>query len=116
MEDTASTVAGKEGVESFDASMLFEPTVNVRLGTAYMKELSKELGNHPALIIAGYNAGESNVSRWLGKRGGLPLDLWVEDIPYGQTRKYTKRVLSTFWTYKWLYGSERVPDLSFELK
>jgi soluble lytic murein transglycosylase len=81
-----------------------------------MRDLGDKLGDHPALMIAGYNGGHGNVSRWLDERGDLPLDLWVEDIPYGQTRKYTKRVLSTFWTYNWLYSESRVPRLSFAVK
>jgi soluble lytic murein transglycosylase len=57
------------------------------------------------VTISGYNGGFGNVDRWLGARGKQPLDLWVEDIPFGQTRHYTKRVLTTMWIYRWLYGT-----------
>ncbi|MFP4600972.1 MAG: transglycosylase SLT domain-containing protein [Persicimonas sp.] len=115
MESTASGVAEDDGLSDFSADKLFDPAVNIRLGTGYIEELAGKLESHPALVIAGYNGGHSNVSRWLKERGDLPLDLWVEDIPYGQTRKYTKRVLSSFWTYSWLYGEDRVPRISFDL-
>ena len=76
-----------------------------------MKELGDTFQMHPAFIIAGYNGGAGNVNRWIKERGELPLDLWIEDIPYSQTRNYTKRVLGTFWIYHWLHGGERVPGL-----
>ncbi|MBA2665341.1 MAG: transglycosylase SLT domain-containing protein [Bradymonadaceae bacterium] len=116
MEPTAQSVARSDNFGTLATSQLFDPTINIRLGTGYMAELAGQLKGHPALIIAGYNGGYGNVSRWLGERGELPLDLWVEDIPFGQTRDYTKRVLASFWTYAYLYGENRVPKVAFELK
>ncbi len=116
MEPTAKNVARTDKFGELSSSQLFDPTINIRLGTGYMAELSGQLKGHPALIIAGYNGGHGNVSRWLNERGDLPLDLWVEDIPYGQTRDYTKRVLTSFWTYSFLYGERQVPEVPFSLK
>ena len=56
------------------------------------------------LAIAGYNAGEGAVDRWLGERGDLAMDEFMETIPYDETRNYTKRVLASYFTYSWLYG------------
>lgn len=113
MASTAEKTAQADGLSGFTAEQLFVPEVNIRLGTAYIAELGAQVDGHPALMIAGYNGGYTNVSRWLRERGDLPLDLWIEDIPYGQTRKYTKRVLASFWTYAWLYGEDRVPPVDF---
>ena len=115
MEGTAKSVASKDDFTVSSASQLFDAETNVRLGTAYMRELGEEFENHPAMIIAGYNAGAGNVRRWVEARGDLPLDLWIEDIPYGQTRNYTKRVLTSFWTYHYLYGKGRTPGLPMEI-
>lgn len=116
MEPTGRGAAKKDGLEGFTAAKLFDPETNIRLGTAYMQELSGQLERHPALIIAGYNGGYANVSRWLKDGAGkLELDLWVEDIPYGQTRNYTKRVLTSYWTYGWLYTEDKVPRLVYKL-
>lgn len=116
MPKTADMVAGKEGMGDVGPYELLEPDINVRLGTAYMKSLAGKGDGHPALIAAGYNGGWGNVSRWLRKRGELPLDLWIEDIPYGQTRHYAKMVLAYWWAYERLYDGTRVPELDFALK
>ena len=69
------------------------------------------------LAISSYNAGEGAVDRWLRERGELELDEFMETIPYDETRNYTKRVLSSFLTYAWLYDANRpVPELRFSLK
>ena len=112
---TAKGVARSEKLKDYSFDKLFEPATNIQLGTAYMRDLADRFEDQIPLIIAGYNGGHANIDRWLGERGELPLDLWVEDIPYGQTRKYTKRVLTSYWAYSWLYGAERVPAVSFEL-
>ena len=80
-----------------------------------MRQTVDAFGASPAMIIAGHNGGLGNVGRWVRERGGEPLDLWVESIPYGQTRNYTKRVLTSFWAYSWLTGEARVPALPFEV-
>ena len=112
---TARGVAKAEDLKDYTFDKLFEPKTNIQLGTAYMRDLADRFEDQIPLIIAGYNGGHANIDRWLGERGKLPLDLWVEDIPYGQTRKYTKRVLTSYWAYSWLYGPARVPAVSFDL-
>jgi len=67
------------------------------------------------LMIAGYNGGMGNVGRWLKEADSPDLDLMIEDIPFGQTRNYTKRVLLSFWVYSWLYGEGQVPRFSMTL-
>lgn len=86
---------------------LTHPETNIRLGAAYLAYLGKMFEVHPALIVPGYNAGGGAVNRWLKERGKMPLDMFIESIPYEQTRGYTKRVLATYATYKFLYGEER---------
>ena len=62
--------------------------------------------------IAAYNAGEGAVGRWLRDRGHLPVDEFLEEIPYEETRGYTKRVLASFFAYSWLYArKDRIPDV-----
>lgn len=115
IEDTARRTAASDGLSPFSFEQLYDPSVNIRLGSAYMANLGSQAQGHPALIMAGYNAGFGVVSRWIEESGELPLDLFVEDIPFGQTRHYVKRVLMSYWIYSYLYGDDRVPPISFEL-
>jgi soluble lytic murein transglycosylase len=90
---------------------------NVELGSRFLSFLLDRYGGLAPLTIASYNAGEGAVDRWLGERGEMELDEFLETIPYDETRNYTKRVLSSYLTYAWLYDAERpVPELRFSLK
>lgn len=115
IEDTARRTASNDGLTTFSFDQLFDPTINIRLGSAFMQSLASQADGHPALIMAGYNAGFAAVSQWLASADGLPLDLFIEDIPFGQTRNYTKRVLMSYWIYSYLYGQDRVPPIRFDL-
>lgn len=114
MEGTANDMAQLTGRGSVRASELFDPEINIELGTQFMRTLADRFDAHPALIFAGYNGGHGNVNSWLRARGDMPLDLWVEEIPYAQTRHYVKRVTMTWWVYHWLEG-DRLPTLDWDL-
>ncbi|MCK9464212.1 MAG: lytic transglycosylase domain-containing protein, partial [Proteobacteria bacterium] len=115
---TARSMAKRLKLEAkINGKTLRDPATNIRLGAAYLAYLDEEFDGHPALAIAGYNAGEGAVKKWLAAKPGQSLDMFVEGIPFSQTRGYAKRVLATFATYRFLYGGERsvvVPPLAFE--
>ncbi|WP_394753095.1 transglycosylase SLT domain-containing protein [Crenothrix sp.] len=73
---------------------LFNPDLNIRYGSYYYKQLLSQFDGHVALATAAYNAGPHRVIKWLPKGKALPIDLWVEYIPYKETRKYVASVLS----------------------
>ncbi len=95
--------------------VLLDPAKNVELGSRFLGFLWKRFNATPPLTIAGYNAGESAVEKWLGERGGLATDEFMETIPYDETRNYTKRVLASFFAYSWLYGDAPVPTVPLTL-
>ncbi len=105
MKATAGEVAARRGETDFDADELFEPSVNIRLGTDYLAELGETFPESPAAAIASYNAGPHIVAKWPG-RGELDEDEWIETIPYNQTEKYVKRVLRTRHAYDSLYDHD----------
>jgi soluble lytic murein transglycosylase len=100
-----------------DRAALRDPAINVTIGAREIGQLLAAYGGNPALAIAGYNAGEGAVGRWMRdpQRANLTLDEFIEAIPYDETRGYTKRVLSSYFTYLWLWSTgkpdERVPSL-----
>ncbi len=104
MPGTGRIYARKLGMKSFSTASLFQPETNVRLGTQYFKELIDRFGGaHYAL--AGYNAGEHRVARWLNEAPGLPADEFIDNIPFPETQNYVKRILGTAEDYRRLYGA-----------
>jgi len=79
-----------------------DPVSNVTVGAYFLGFLCTKSDKHFALVPPSYNAGEGATSRWLRERGDLPTDEWSETIPGDQARRYSKRVLASFFTYSFL--------------
>jgi soluble lytic murein transglycosylase len=103
MPATAAATAKRMGL-SFSASQIWDVSMNLRLGAHYLDMLHGRYNGNSALALAGYNAGEGNADKWLAARPDAPTDVYVESIPFRETRHYVKRVLSTYQTYRLLYG------------
>ncbi len=83
------------------AQSLSKAQVNLHLGIAHLNRLYKELKQHPLLIIASYNAGKKAVKRWLPKTSkAIPAEIWIEMVPYRETRKYLKHVVANYIIYQ----------------
>ena len=104
MEGTAGDMARRTGRGSVSNRELFDPAINIELGAAYLGYLSGLFDEHMAVAIPSYNAGQGNVNRWLRSRGDQSIDLWVENIPFTEARRYAKSVTIRVWAYTWLYG------------
>jgi soluble lytic murein transglycosylase len=88
---------------------LKEPEVAIAVGAHYLGLLVSRFGE-PALAVAAYNAGPAPVVAWASDRAGMPLDAWVESIPYRETRGYVKVVLAEWDVYRAVAG-EPTPRL-----
>ena len=117
MPSTAEGLAKEAGVK-LDPQRLYEPAFNLDLGMRYLGKLAARFGGDDGavpLAIASYNAGAGSVDRWLTERGSWDLDLFIEAIPFDETRKYTQSVLGRWHAYRWMYGegepADRVPTL-----
>ncbi|MCB9635345.1 MAG: transglycosylase SLT domain-containing protein [Sandaracinus sp.] len=99
---------------TIDARTLRRPEVNLAVGSRYMRSLRDRYATNPAVVPAAYNAGQGALDRWLRERGQLPLDEFVERIPYDETRRYTRRVLQTWSVYTWL-DEDRLLELAMAL-
>lgn len=80
---------------------LFVPATNVRLGAAYLRSLHDRFNGQTLVALAGYNAGPNAAARWMPTTT-LDPDIWVENIPYNETRAYVQRILWHTVVFKWL--------------
>lgn len=94
MPGTARLVARTLGMKRPRKSDILHVENNIRFGTHYLKTVMDRFDNNVALAAAAYNAGPSNVHRWLPKKSIMSADLWVETVPYGETRNYVQAVLA----------------------
>ena len=85
------------------AESLYDPDVNIAVSAGFISYLWKIFHGHVGFIVASYNAGEHRILRWMVERGDQEFDEWLEDVPIDQTRNYTKRVLSSYFAYSYLY-------------
>ena len=102
MPSTARMVARRNRLP-YDEAALTRPGFNITLGTLYLKGVLKRNKWNPVLAAASYNAGPNAVRKWRRKFRGLPIDEFVESIPYDETRGYVKRVISSYLIYRELY-------------
>ena len=84
---------------------LLQPEVNIALGSTYLGQLKQRLEDNPVLATAAYNAGPHRVDRWLPQRD-LDADVWVELVPFRETRRYVRRVMSYMVIYDKRLGRE----------
>ena len=80
---------------------LLKSDQNIRLGSAYLGKQLERYNGSPVLAAAAYNAGPHRVSRWLPKDKSEPANLWIERIPYTETRRYVRRVLAYATIFDW---------------
>jgi soluble lytic murein transglycosylase len=103
---TAKRMGGPLGLNP-DEEALKHPDVNVPIGCRYLAFLRGMFPDDPLLAIPGYNAGGNAPKKWLAERGAMDFDLWVERIPYEETRNYTKRVITSLAAYEFLYAKDK---------
>ncbi len=111
--ETAARVARDAKIDKEITADLLrkQGAVSIQLGGHLLGMLQKRYRSVP-LMLAAYNAGEEAVDRWLSARGQLPLDEFVETIPFDETRDYVKRILSTWWSYRALSERHDLPAVS----
>lgn len=91
MPGTAKMVAGKLGVSYTNNRSLTDPDLNIQLGTNYLGQMLRRFDNNRILASAAYNAGPGRVNQWLDPN--VPFDVWIEIIPFTETRNYVQNVL-----------------------
>lgn len=102
MPAVGKTLADAKGIGPWDPDILYQPAINIKLGTAHLSELVRK---YPEVVkvLAAYNAGESRVARWSGKAGAGDPEVFTERIPFVETRDYVRAVLRNRAYYQALY-------------
>ncbi|MFN2603440.1 MAG: transglycosylase SLT domain-containing protein [Gemmatimonadaceae bacterium] len=102
MPDVGRSIAKARGIRNLETERLFDPALNIQLGTAHLRGLIRA-DRDDAHTLAAYNAGESRLARWLKKPGASDPELFTERIPFVETRDYVRAVIRNKAFYRILY-------------
>jgi soluble lytic murein transglycosylase len=94
MPATAKETARKFDIALGNTSNALQPALNIQLGTAYLSQIYGQFNGNRVLASAAYNAGPGRVRQWLRGADHLAYDVWIENIPFNETRQYVQNVLS----------------------
>jgi soluble lytic murein transglycosylase len=109
MPRTAYLIARKNAIRYRHKKQLFHPHKNIQIGVAYLNHLSKRFKKHPVLMAAAYNAGPRKVREWMREHKPQHMDIWIETLPWRETRNYLKNVTSFYAVYQYrLYGKSNL--------
>ena len=116
MPETARVVASGAGM-AHDEGWLVRADHNIALGAIYMRDLLDKLGGSVPLATGAYNAGPEAIARWQGHAKGETLDVFVETIPFLETRGYVVRVMGNLARYGFMdRGEPGVPTIALDMK
>ena len=98
MPSTGKLIWKKQNKSNYRSSRLLDPSTNIAAGSFYLRDLLNIFDEHYALATAAYNAGPGRPKKWRTDQT-MDADIWIENIPFRETRRYVKNVL----TYKAIY-------------
>jgi soluble lytic murein transglycosylase len=97
---TARNVARRNGFPAPSEASLFDPPTNLLLGTHYLREQYETFGGRFVLVLGAYNAGPNAVRRWL-PAAPMETDVWIENVPFNETRSYIQRIVWHSTVFAW---------------
>jgi soluble lytic murein transglycosylase len=103
MPPTGAALARKLAIKPWHADSLYDAALNLRLGIVYLAEAVRRHNGDLPSVLAAYNAGPSRVTRWTAQFGGEDRDLWIERIPFTETRDYVRTIQRNLAVYRSLY-------------
>lgn len=112
MPATGEQVARELDV-AWSEDLLFDPETNIRFGTHYLGGLISRFPNNLPAAVGAYNGGPHNVKRWLDSHAPVDGDVFVELVPFAQTRNYIRRVLTSYARYSYLNTGDYRPALTW---
>ncbi|MDA8254970.1 MAG: transglycosylase SLT domain-containing protein [Betaproteobacteria bacterium] len=107
MPATARWIAKRLGIKKFHPNEMQDPAKNIQFGAYYLKYVQTSLDGSPVLATAAYNAGPSRAQRWRDTRS-MEAAIYIESIPFAETRDYVKKVMSNAMYYAARFGQPSV--------
>ncbi|MDD2999530.1 MAG: lytic transglycosylase domain-containing protein, partial [Candidatus Riflebacteria bacterium] len=103
---TGKWIATKLGEKKFHTNNLWEPSLNIRYGSWYLKYLADLFNGDLFLASASYNGGQGNIQRKVeaGPYSNMPVLERLDKVPLPETRDYYKKVMGSHWNYSRLYS------------
>ena len=102
---TASAIAKSLSFSNFSLDKIFDPDINIQMGTYYLAQQKQRFSDNPYMALAAYNGGPGNVQRWYKQRQPKDIDEFIESIPFDETYHYVKKVMTSYWHYQLVYGA-----------
>ncbi len=103
--DAAQKYTRQAGITNLQAESLYQPGVNINLGSVYIAELKKQFNLYEA-IAASYNGGEDNVARWLNRSRPKEAPIFAAEVGFAETKNYVFKVMSNYRVYRELYTED----------
>lgn len=100
---TGQWASEKLQIPDYSEEMLFEPETNIKIGVWYLNFLRQEFGDHIEVIVAGYNAGNGNIQKWLDNPRYSRDGKTLYEIPFNETKIYQRKVLRDYKIYTKIY-------------
>src|SRR5579875_214977 len=107
LPSTGKQMAKAQGERHFNPNELFDPSENLRLGTAYLRQNIDHYGGQVEYALAAYNAGDGSVRQWIASGDYKDVPEWVESIPYTETRDYVQSIMRNREVYRAVYGGRQ---------
>ena len=108
MPQTGRTIARHFKERWRGSNSLYNPVTNLKYGSYYYQKLLDRFDGHYAIALAAYNAGPERVKKWLPESGSMPADIWIETIPFHETRDYVRTVIAYALIYQQRTQSEEL--------
>ena len=103
MPPVGRSIANGQGISGYTDESLYDPAINIRLGTQHLSGLFRQT-TQVERVLAAYNAGESRVAKWIQKAGASDPELFTERIPFVETRDYVRSIIRNRAFYSRLYS------------
>lgn len=110
---TGKWIGEKLKITNFNEEMLYDPEINIKMGCWYLDYLLKYYNGDIKLVLAAYNGGQGNVSKWLKDTNYSDDGVTLKNIPFAETKHYVEKISRTYNIYNRIYRDLTLNKVSF---